>query len=149
MQWNHNGPSVYGVMAFAESANAGPRFVWAVNLNQQRQIEGLLWLAHCELAGAFGGWLAGLESPPATAVLLGGGVRLNQKTATGAAQLLRELHGLAEPHSGPRPVCQIAPDGRVRTFTSVAAASEANGVSRPRIARCLGTLAIRGSGLWI
>ena len=136
-------------MAFAETGTASPRFVWAVNLSQQRQIEALLWGSHCELVGAFGDWLAGLAAPPVTMILLGCGIRLSEKTAKPAARLLREVCGLAECQHCPRSVCQIGQDGHVTTFTSVAAAAEASGVSRPRIARCLETLTIRDRGLWI
>ena len=37
MQMNFEGPSLYGVMAFAEIENAVPRFVWAINLDQRRR----------------------------------------------------------------------------------------------------------------
>jgi hypothetical protein len=82
-------------------------------------------------------------------VLLGGGVRLSEKAAKPAAQLLRQAYGLAEPPHGLRPVCQVGQDGCVKTFASIAAAAQASGVSRPRIARCLEALTIRKRGLWI
>ena len=149
MQLNHNGPSGYGILAFAESETASPHFIWAANLGQRRQIEALLWRSHGVLVGAFGGWLAGLAVPPATMVLLGGGVRLNERTAKPTAQLLRQAYGLAEPQQRLRSVCQVGQDGRVKIFASIAAAAQASGVSRPRIARCLEALTIRKRGLWI
>ena len=39
MQLNFNGPSLYGVMAFAETENAAAALVWAANLDQRREIE--------------------------------------------------------------------------------------------------------------
>ena len=149
MQLNFCGPSAYGILAFAESESAPPSFLWPANLDERRDIEAALWAGHSELVGAFGRWLAGLEKPPATTVLLGSAVRLNEKTARGAAQVLREMFGLAEPQHGSRPLCRIERNGRVRTFTSITAAAEASGVSRARITRCLGALAMRDRGLWL
>lgn len=150
MQLIHNGPSAYGVVAFAETANASPRFVWAVHLDARREVETLLWTAHSQLVGAFGAWLAGLEQPPVSDLLLGGGVLLNEKTARGAAGILRQGFGLPDlPRDHRRPVCRIERDGRLETFNSVASAAEANGVSRARIGRCLHALTIRHDGIWI
>jgi hypothetical protein len=147
MQLNYNGPSLYGVMAFAETENAGPRFVWAANLDQRREIEALLWRSHGELVGDFGGWLAALPMPPVTAVLLGGSVRLNAKIAKDAARSLREVCGL--PALRDRgPVCQIV-DGQVVVYPSTAEAARRNGVTRARIFRLLGALCVTRHGLWI
>lgn len=149
MQTEHNGPAVYGVLAFSENKHAPLAFIWAANLEERDEIEAALWVAHSQLVGAFGGWLAGLERRPYTRVLLGSVIRFNERTARSAAQALRRIFGLPEPKRGPRPVCQIGCDGHVRTFPTALAAGEANGVSRPRIARCLTALTMRRFGLWI
>jgi hypothetical protein len=147
MQVNFNGPSAYGIMAFAEAENAVPRFVRAANLDQQHQIEALLWNSHRRLVGAFGGWLAGLSTPPVTVVLLGNGVRLKADTAKCAARLLREVFGLPTLRAR-GPVCQIM-DGQVEVYPTTAEAARRAGVARARIFRLLGALCVTERGLWI
>ena len=69
--------------------------------------------------------------PPVTAVLLGGSVRLNAKTAKDAARSLREVCGLPALR-GPGPVCQIV-DGQVVAYPSTAEAARRNGVTRENL----------------
>ena len=147
MQLNFNGPSLYGVMAFAETENARPRFVWAANLDQRREIEALLRLRTANLSGTSAvGWR-------------GSRCRRSRLSCSAAAfdstqRSPRTRHGRSARFAvclrlrGPEPVCQIA-DGQVVAYPSTAEAARRNGVTRARIFRLFGALCVTRHGLWI
>ena len=139
MQLNNEGPSLYGVMAFAEAENAGPRRAGCQRGSAAANRGPSVGLARRVGRGLRR--LAGRSSPmpPVTAVLLGGGVRMNARIAKAAARSLREVCGLpALRERGP--VCQIV-NGRVTDYPSTADAARQNGVTRARVFRLLGDCA--------